>query len=128
MPSTCRASRPILLVDDDRDIRQAFEMILEAEGYFSVSAANGREALQILIENRLTPAAIFLDLDMPVMNGREFLRAKLAGNYAPESPVVVFAAASQREVLEGTVAWLQKPVDLNELLGVVESVCGQRGT
>ena len=63
--------RPILVVDDDRAIREVVADILESADYRVRTASNGAEALdQIRVES---PAAVLLDLMMPIMDGWEFL-------------------------------------------------------
>src|SRR2546428_14129808 len=60
---------PILVVEDNADVRDAWEALLEGEGYRVVSAASGREALRWLRSSEVMPALILLDLIMPGMNG-----------------------------------------------------------
>jgi CheY-like chemotaxis protein len=61
-----------LVVDDDKDSREALAILLTWAGYDVATAANGREAL--LEAGRFTPAVIFLDIGMPEMNGYEVCR------------------------------------------------------
>src|SRR4051812_44657122 len=60
-------SAPILVVDDDPEIRDAICMVLGAEGYPTNSAGDGEEAIERLHDDR--PCLILLDLMMPRMNG-----------------------------------------------------------
>src|SRR5260370_35631662 len=66
------ATRPILIVEDDLDIRDALQEILEDEGYLPYAAANGAEALEVL-DRVPKPGLVLLDLMMPVMDGYQFL-------------------------------------------------------
>lgn len=61
----------ILVVDDDPDIRWTFNEFLSQRGYTVVEASNGEEALNLL-DRIPQPSMIFLDLNMPVMNGYRF--------------------------------------------------------
>jgi CheY-like chemotaxis protein len=63
-----RRQSTILIVDDDTGVRETLESILEAEGYSTACAANGKEALDCLQKFPL-PCLILLDVVMPVMNG-----------------------------------------------------------
>lgn len=77
-----RASRgTVLVVDDDRDVRDSLCDILADAGYQAVCVGNGDEALAYLNRHD-RPAAILLDLFMPVMSGWELTR-RLRGTGTP---------------------------------------------
>ena len=79
----------ILVVEDEKPLSDAYEMILSAEGYEVEIATDGKQALDHIKKH--TPDLILLDLRMPVMSGLEFLReVKLQDNY-PNLPVIVFS-------------------------------------
>ena len=112
-------SPSVLIVDDDSDIREGLEMLLESEGYGVYTAKNGRDALEQLAS---IPdlGLILLDLDMPVMGGREFLRTRREQGLETDRPVVIFAASNARDIDE-VAGWVQKPADAAELLEVIET-------
>lgn len=62
----------ILIVEDDKDLNEAYQTILKQEGHEVASAVNGQEALKKATTN--TPDLILLDLLMPIMGGLEFLK------------------------------------------------------
>lgn len=62
----------ILIVEDDKDLNQAYQMILESEGHDVAAAYDGKEALTKAEEHK--PELILLDLLMPVMGGLDFLK------------------------------------------------------
>lgn len=62
----------ILIVEDDKDLNQAYQMILTKEGHRVASAYNGEEALEAVKDQ--TPDLILLDLLMPIMGGLDFLK------------------------------------------------------
>jgi CheY-like chemotaxis protein len=68
------AAETILVVDDDSDAREALGELLKQRGYSVVCAENGLAALDEIRTRRVPPALILLDLSMPVMDGRTFLR------------------------------------------------------
>src|SRR5258706_14382619 len=79
----------ILVVEDDLELRQVVCEVLEQAGYRTVTASNGREALDQLIFGGLTPALILLDLRMPIMDGWEFARVARCYTRLAYIPIVV---------------------------------------
>ncbi len=111
---------PILVVEDERAIRELIAMVLSDEGYEPVVAPNGAVALGLV--RQTLPRLILLDLMMPVMNGRAFLRACRAEARCRDVAVVVMSAASTAPMVEElrAAAFLAKPFDLGDVLSVVE--------
>jgi len=113
----------VLVIDDNRDVRDAAMMLLQSDGYTAVAAENGREALGVL-RSGVRPRLILLDLRMPVMDGFAFRAAQLADPALARIPVVLLSAdgAHVPEAAEQlhAVAAVEKPVDGEELLRVVE--------
>ena len=81
---------PVLLVEDDDVTRQMMRAMLEKEGWAVAEAANGREALERVAENR--PHLILLDLMMPEMDGFEFAAALHRREEWSSIPIVVLTA------------------------------------
>lgn len=116
-------STPVLVVDDDPDIREAVQDILSFEGYEVVQADNGREALELL--NRqppLRPCIILLDLMMPVMDGEEFVSHLQRQPELAALPVIL-VTASGRGMFPGVKAIIKKPFEMDELLAAVSEHC-----
>ena len=113
-------SASVLLVEDDRDIREAVSAVLEAEGYTVLTAGNGEEALKIL--ERGQPCVVLLDLMMPVMDGWDFMEQVKRTRRLEDLPVVVVSAYSERKA-EGVRRVLKKPLDVNQLLSAVADYC-----
>ncbi|MGE0869755.1 MAG: response regulator [Kofleriaceae bacterium] len=111
----------ILIVEDDRDIRDALVDALEDEGYPVISAIDGVDALDQLRAGA-RPGLILLDLMMPRMSGAKFREEILkVPSWAAIPCVVVSAdplATSKTETL-GASALLRKPIKLQELFDVV---------
>jgi DNA-binding response OmpR family regulator len=104
-------------VDDDLDCRETLADLLFAEGYEVTTADNGLEALGQLDPR---PDVIVLDLMMPVMIGSEFIQR--AGT---ATPVIVLSALRDRsKVSTHVAAWLQKPVDVEQLLLTIAELAG----
>ena len=107
-------SRVVLIVDDDRDVRDAMAELLSDEGYECLQARNGLEALAILKVER--PGLLLVDLIMPIMNGVDLLARLRQDPALCEIPVIAMTAANDRMVgvkLDGPV--LHKPIDLTLL-------------
>lgn len=112
----------ILIIDDERAIRNTLKEILEFEGYTVEVAENGRAGL----DRALTGAydLIFTDIKMPEMDGMEFIakyREGMAQQNSEEAPVVVItghgSVDTAVEALKGgAFDFIQKPLDLNRLL------------
>ncbi|MFA6865988.1 MAG: EAL domain-containing protein [Clostridia bacterium] len=107
----------ILIVDDSYVNRKLLSEIMSFE-YNIIEAENGKEALQILLENKIS--AIMLDIDMPVMNGFEFLDNLAKDSVNSEIPVFVSTSLeeeSQIKLLEhGITDYLTKPYNAKVIL------------
>jgi CheY-like chemotaxis protein len=117
------SSHPVLVVEDDVDVREAMVQVLQSAGHAAVSAGDGEEALAQL-DGGLTPCLILLDLMMPRMDGWEFIEQH--HRRARRAPIVVVSAyGSQEQALggAGVIAYMRKPVDIDELLAVVDQHC-----
>ena len=103
----------VLVVDDDRDLRQALSELIRDEGLDVATASNGREALDLLTAG-LRPIAILLDMMMPIMDGAAFRRAQLTMADVGSIPVAVMSASgARREAIAaafGDVEYLPKPM------------------
>jgi DNA-binding NtrC family response regulator len=110
---------PILVVEDNDDLRNGLEMILEFEGYLVATSENGQLALEAIAADRY--AVILLDLWMPIVNGFEFLTA-YADQQIVHSPVIIVSADNSiaAETLPAFVVnTIPKPYDLMELLALI---------
>jgi CheY-like chemotaxis protein len=115
----------VLIVDDDRDIRETLEEILSYEGYAVATARNGADALEKA--RALRPELILLDLFMPVMDGAEFRRRQRADPDIGDIPVIVVSAAAgleDRVQALGVAEHLEKPLQIDRLFEVVARYCG----
>lgn len=110
----------IMLVDDDSDIREIVGLVLRGEGYGTVDAADGAQALDLLSHGE-RPPLILLDMMMPVLNGADFLRRVKADATLANIPVVVMSgdtAARRTAQSLGADGCLAKPVELDALLDI----------
>ena len=117
------AHRPVLIVEDDADLRDMMAQLLSLEGYQTAVVGNGREALDYL-QHEQAPDLILLDLMMPVMDGWEFRRLQQANPALAGVPVVVLSALDhQRSSTVDAAAVLKKPLDFDRLLQLVRRYC-----
>ena len=79
----------ILVVDDDRDFREGLRAALEMKGYQVEEAGNGKEAFDEI--EAKPPLLVLLDLQMPVMNGRELLQKLRSLAETKDIPVVIIS-------------------------------------
>lgn len=118
-------SHPLLVVEDDEDIRDAMVGILQSKGYTVFAAHDGAEALAQLQMGR-APCLILLDLMMPVMDGWTFCEEREKDPALAAIPVVVVSAVSRldpRTASLRAVDHVPKPVDVSKLLATVERYC-----
>jgi CheY-like chemotaxis protein len=112
----------ILYADDDRD---DCDLLCEALGKIDPSircilASNGRDALNILNENQLLPDYIFLDINMPVMDGKKCLVEIKKDVRLKEIPVIIYSTTSNQDEIDdlysaGAISFIQKPNNFNQL-------------
>ena len=113
--------RTVLIVDDDTASREALAHLLRTQGYRSSQAENGLQALEQLEAAISPPDLILLDLDMPVMNGREFL-SRLAYLQCIARPIVIIITGQDPRGIPGAAAVLRKPVSISQLLGLMQDL------
>jgi CheY-like chemotaxis protein len=117
------ASRAVLVVEDDPDIREVLEEMLDAAGHRVLTASNGREALAVL-DRESSPCLVLLDLMMPVMSGFSFLEELDRRPDRERVSVLLVSANAQVQQLargKGVVGYVTKPFDLDDVLARVET-------
>jgi CheY-like chemotaxis protein len=107
---------PILVVDDDADIRESLAEILTDEGYSVRTFANGAEALAHLRRIGGHAALIILDLMMPVMSGWTFREEQSHDERLASIPVIAISAVGDLDPPSPETTTLCKPVNLDVLL------------
>jgi len=119
-----RAQRNILIVDDDRDLRESLRELLEDHGHVAVDVEDGAQALDYLRKHGA--CLILLDWHLAPMSAPE-LKAVLDDDPALRAiPVVVVSAdlRLERTALAGFAGHLGKPIDLVALFDAIEHHCG----
>ena len=112
---------PLLIIEDDPDLRDALSELLSGEGYAVATAAEGEEGLERLHASP-RPSLVLLDLMLPNMDGFEFRVRQLGDPEVADIPVVVFSGggdlARKAAGLE-PAASLMKPLDFDRLLDCI---------
>ena len=116
--------RPVLIVDDDPDTREALEILFHLEGFTIATATNGFEAIQQAISSP-KPCVILIEDRMPLMSGMDFLAHRERDPRIQGIPVVIATGdpRTASEFKSRGAAVFQKPFDLDGLLGVVREHC-----
>jgi CheY-like chemotaxis protein len=116
---------PVLVVDDDAEIREFFAALLELEGIATLFASSAREAEERLAN--YSPLLVLLDIGMPDRDGIDFCRAIKADPRTRDIPVFVVSAKPGREVIDRALAagaeeFIKKPFANDDLIARI----GQR--
>jgi CheY-like chemotaxis protein len=119
-------NKRLLVVDDDADMRLTLKLALELAGYAVDVAGNGREAIEL--QKRQPADVLITDIFMPDADGFEAIDA--FRRYFPQTKIVVVSGGAQfskRDYLPdaeliGADATLQKPFDVDKLLGILRTL------
>jgi CheY-like chemotaxis protein len=119
--------KTILIAEEDAGIREFLTSALNDEGYDVIAVEHGAALLEAL-KHCENACLIFLDVQMPVMDGRAFLDEyySLPGSHLPVvamSGGYPYFSYSLREVIRKTNAFLEKPFNLDELIELAEKYC-----
>src|SRR5688572_27506786 len=120
-------SKTILTIDDSASIRQMVAMTLKGAGLTVLEAGNGLEGYNKAITE--TVHAVVTDLNMPVMNGLEFLKKFRQHPAGKGIPVILLTTESDEELKRqaresGATGWIVKPFKQEQLLAVIKKVTG----
>lgn len=120
-------SKTILTIDDSASIRQMVSLTLSGAGYNVLQASDGEEGLVQATAHRVD--AVLTDLNMPKMNGIEFIRQYRAHPSSTGVPIVFLTTESDGELKRqakeaGATGWIVKPFEQDKLLAVVKKVAG----
>ena len=114
----------VLIVEDEFFIAAVLEMVLTDEGYRVLTAANGRQGLERLVEGP-RPDLIITDYMMPVLDGARLLQAVRENKAQRDIPCIVMSSmpeANVRERIDGYAAFVRKPFDLDAMVQLVATI------
>ena len=117
----------ILLVEDDKIIRNMAKELLEENGYMVIEAENGKDALSVFRQRLSEINGVFMDTAMPVMSGRDAFFAMK--EIDPEVKVLLtsgfaYDPAVKDAIANGVTAFLRKPYSIQELMAKIKEVFG----
>jgi len=116
-------AKRILIADDEPDIIQLVTFRLEKSGYEVLSAANGKEALDLIQTKK--PDLVLLDLRMPIIDGYEVCRQVKADQALKDTPIILLTASSVIKLKEKVTQlkaedYIIKPFSAEELSKKIE--------
>ena len=116
----------VLIVEDHPTMREAMRMVLADEGFLVDQAADGTQALDLVVSDR--PDLVLLDLNIPGISGSDLLAALKASSATSGIPVIVVTAEEEEgrraAMRAGAEDYLAKPFSPRALVRLVERVLG----
>lgn len=118
-------NKRIMAVDDSPSVRKLLEFSLKAKGYLVTTAENGQEALEVLDQEKFD--GIILDINMPRMDGFEFLKRVRADGRHAATPVLMLTTEGQdadraKAMGLGATAYIVKPFKPTDILAAVATM------
>jgi len=115
--------RLVLVVDDEESVRSVTKMMLERAGYRVLTAADGREGVDVFAQHHQALGAVLLDMTMPHLNGEEAFGEMRRIN--PGVPVVLASGYNEQDATtrfsgKGLAGFIQKPFRMQKLLEKVD--------
>lgn len=121
--------RKILLIDDDAEDHEIFRTAVShvSEMFECTTSADARDALDKLVGRELNPDVIFLDLNMPIMSGQDFLREVKMITETQSIPVIIFSTTSNPATIKlakemGAADFITKPDRFDKLVNILKPI------
>ncbi|MVT00823.1 response regulator [Devosia marina] len=120
-------TKTILTIDDSASIRQMVSMTLQSVGLDVVEAIDGADGYKKVISQ--TVHAVITDLNMPAMNGIDFIRKYRQHPSSKGVPIILLTTESDEELKReakeaGATGWIVKPFKQDQLLAIIKKVTG----
>ena len=122
------AKKTVLIVEDEEDLVAFLKMLLEDQGYRTVSAMDGEEGLKLALAER--PDLVSLDLTMPRHSGVRLYRELKSNEETAGIPVVIVTGVpgemkrllEEKELVNHPEAYFEKPIDQAEFLATIRRI------
>ena len=120
-------SKTILTIDDSASVRQMVSMTLSAAGHTIIEAGDGAEGYAKAVAQPVH--AVLTDLNMPVMNGIEFIRKYRQHPSSKGVPIILLTTECDEDLKRqakeaGATGWIVKPFKQDQLVAVIKKVTG----
>lgn len=122
----------ILIIEDDEITNFITESALGKLGFKNIDVAlNGQDGLDFLQENKC-PDIILLDVNMPVLDGWDFLKAKERENLCSNVPIIITTSSGRPEDrlmaknFKNIIDYMEKPVNFNSLNSILKNIHAQK--
>lgn len=120
-------TRKILIADDDHIEKESLATILQREGYETITASDGKEALEKI--NESPPDLVLTDLKMPYLNGLELL-SEVKANYPEIEVIIITGYATVESAINamkvGAIDYISKPFNVEEVKIIIKKTLGQK--
>jgi CheY-like chemotaxis protein len=126
-PAKGGGQRRVLLAEDDRALRRFLEVVLERGGYQVLSAADGLEAMKLVLATPID--VVVTDAMMPNLSGHEFCRFLRNSPKLSHLPIILLSALERKEGnqnAEQADAFLAKPVSGESLIECIEELLARK--
>lgn len=119
-------TKKVLTIDDTKTLRMALAMTLTEAGHEVVEAVDGKHGLEVYDQE--APDVIITDLNMPVMDGIEFVRECRSRPDGTRVPIIILTTETSSELKmegrrAGATGWMVKPYNPEKLLSIIDRVC-----
>lgn len=119
-------SKTILIAEDHEYVLQPIVLLLQKKGYQVVTAANGKDAFQMISQENLSPDLLVTDINMPVMGGLELIK-KIKEDASFQFPILVMTGHGDKELLvelirAGCNEYIDKPFKTSELVARISTI------
>jgi two-component system response regulator AtoC len=120
----------VLIVDDEKNLRESLAELVTTEGFQVSQAADGKAALDLLRQRETLFDVVFLDVRMPISDGLEVLRVIQSEKLTTAPVIVISAFSDSSKMIEamrlGAYDYITKPLDLDEIVSILQRAIEQR--
>jgi len=122
--------KTILIIEDEPSILEMYSLKFQEAGFKVITAKDGKESVEMYMKNRNQYDIVFMDIQMPVMNGVDATKAIIKyekKNHLTHTPIVAVTTNAlkgdrERYLAEGMDEYIAKPIDLNKFMAMVQEI------